>query len=122
MKYLIIIAVALFGVAQASVEYNRACRLTEMSPRVKTGFRVADYMGLWYEISRYEAANQTGFDCVNARYTPNADGTVEVRNSGYFNGQYIDFVGTATLAFPNQIPLPAKLTVVFAVNRKLNLK
>jgi lipocalin len=118
MKYLILIAVALFGAAQASVEYDRPCRTAEMSPRVKTGFQVAAYLGTWYEIRRYEAANQTGFDCAMARYSANLDGTVQVRNSGYFQGRNIEFVGTATLAFPEQVPLPAKLTVVFAPGRK----
>lgn len=118
MKYLIIVIVALLGVAQASVEYDRPCRLAEMSPRVKTGFQVAAYLGTWYEVSRYEAQNQTDFDCVMARYTANLDGSVEVRNSGYFRGQNIEFVGRATVAFPDQVPLPAKLLVTFVETRK----
>lgn len=118
MKYLIVLVVALFGVAQASVDYDRPCRLAEMSPRVKTGFQVAAYLGTWYETSRYEAVNQTDFDCVMARYTANLDGSVQVRNSGYFQNRFIEFVGRADLAFPNQTPLPAKLNVAFVENRK----
>lgn len=85
------------------------------------------YLGTWFEIRRYEAANQTDFDCVMARYTLNADGSVEVANSGYFNGQFIEFIGRAEVAFPDQVPLPAKLDVTFAPGRKkgkalINLK
>lgn len=112
MKYLIVLAIALFG-AVAAKEYDRPCRFTTVSPNVKTGFSVASYLGAWYEISRYDEALWT-LDCVMARYNLQADGSVQVLNSGYApNGTFIDFVGRAVPSFPNQTPLPAKLDVVF---------
>lgn len=116
MKYLVI-ALALFAVASA-VEFDRPCRLDEVSANVVTGFDVERYLGLWYEVKRYEAQNQTDFDCVNARYTLNQDGSVEVDNTGYVGGQFIQFIGQATVAFPEQNPLPAKLLVRFTPTRK----
>lgn len=80
-------------------------------------------MGTWYEERRYEAANQTDFDCVMARYTLNTDGSVRVGNSGYApGGTFIEFVGNAVPAFPDQDPLPAKLSVFFVEGRKLNFR
>jgi lipocalin len=117
MKYLIVIAFALFGAVLAR-EYDRPCRFAEMSPNVKSSFQVLPYMGTWYEIRRYESPNQTDFDCVTARYTPNPDGSVQVLNSGYFGGRFIDFTGVATLANPNEVPLRGKLDVRFAPGRK----
>jgi lipocalin len=117
MKYLIVLIIALFGAVVAK-EYDRPCRFTEMSPRVKTGFSVAAYLGLWYEISRYDEALWT-LDCVNARYNLQADGSVQVLNSGYApNGTFIDFTGRAVPSFPDRTPLPAKLDVVFFPGRK----
>lgn len=114
MKYLIILAVAFFGVISCGPIFDRPCRFQEVSPRVKTGFQVAAYLGVWYEIERYEAANQTDFDCVEARYSLNADGSVQVLNSGFPpTGNRVEFTGRATLTFPEQDPLPAKLDVSF---------
>lgn len=122
MKYLIVIAFALFAAVNA-LDFDRPCRNEEVSPNVKTGFQIAAYLGTWYEVQRYEAQNQTGLDCVNARYSLNADGSVEVDNTGYTSaGQFIQFVGRATVAFPDQVPLPAKLLVSFFPGRKFKEK
>ena len=60
-----------------------------------------------FEIERYEQQNQTGLDCVMARYSANIDGTVEVRNSGWTSGgQFVEFVGRATVASPMKTPCP----------------
>lgn len=139
MKYLILIAVAFIGAVSAlGSEYDRVCRTAEMSPRVKASFQVPavsfiniaielvnwnniapQYLGTWYETKRYEAANQTAIDCSIARYTLNVDGSVQVANSGYApGGQFIEFIGRAVVAFPEQSPLPAKLLVAFVPGRK----
>ena len=58
-----------------------------------------------------------------ARYSANIDGSVEVRNSGWTSGgQFVDFVGRATVAFHDKDPLPLKLNVNFAPGRKFRLK
>ena len=60
-----------------------------------------------FEIERYEQQNQTGSDCVMARYSANIDGSVEVRNSGWTaGGQFVEFVGRATVASPMKTPCP----------------
>jgi lipocalin len=118
MKYLVVIAFAFFAAVNAR-EFDRPCRNEEVSPNVKTGFIVPAYLGTWYEVMRYEAANQTGLDCVNARYSMNSDGSVQVDNTGYTSdGRLIQFIGRAEVAFPNQVPLPAKLLVTFFPGRK----
>lgn len=62
-------------------------------------------------------------DCVTARYNLQSDGSVQVLNSGYApNGTFIDFIGRAVPSFPNQVPLPAKLDVVFFPGRKFFIK
>jgi lipocalin len=84
-----------------------------MSPNVKSSFQVPSFLGTWYEIRRYEAPNQTDFDCVIARYSANADGSLTVFNSGYFGGRFIDFTGIATVTNPAEVPLRGKLDVRF---------
>lgn len=117
MKHLIVLVIALFG-AVAAKDYDRPCRNAAVSPNVKTGFQIAAYLGTWFEISRYDEALWT-LDCVTARYNLQADGSVQVLNSGYApNGTFIDFIGRAVPSFPNQVPLPAKLDVVFFPGRK----
>lgn len=114
MNYLIVIVFALFGFASTNRVYDRPCRFTEVSPRVKIDFQLAAYLGVWFEIERYEAANQTDFDCVEARYSLNTDGSVQVVNSGYTpGGNRIELTGRATVTFPDQTPLPAKLDISF---------
>lgn len=72
------------------------------------------YTGLWYEIRRYEARNQTEFDCVTARYSPLLDGSVEIDNSGWFEGRFERFVGNAVRTSQVQ----AKLAVTFFPGRE----
>jgi lipocalin len=120
MKYLIIAAFVLFASVNA-IEFDRPCRLVEISQNVIRDFQVTPYLGTWYEVKRYEAQNQTGLDCVNARYSLNLDGSVEVDNTGYTSaGQRIQFIGRAELASPNERPLPGKLNVRFTPTRKFD--
>lgn len=113
MQYLVIIAIAFFA-AVNGLEFDRPCRFDQVSPNVKTGFQVPAYLGTWYEVKRYEAQNQTGLDCVNARYSLSSDGSVVVDNTGWTSqGRFIQFIGRAEVAFPNQVPLPGKLNVTF---------
>lgn len=45
-------------------------------------FDVARYMGTWYEIARYDNRFERGLRRVEARYRQQADGSIEVENSG----------------------------------------
>ena len=113
MKYGAILLVALVGCTNA-VLFNRPCRTTD-DITVKSGFNVQQYLGVWFEIERYEQAFQVNADCVTAQYSANADGSVRVLNRAQVlsNGTNLDALGTAFLTFPNEVPLRAMLNVTF---------
>uniref|UniRef100_A0A182JQH2 Apolipoprotein D n=1 Tax=Anopheles christyi TaxID=43041 RepID=A0A182JQH2_9DIPT len=82
---------------------------------VHLNFDVQRYLGLWYEISRYDQVFQRGGECVTAEYSLNADGSVRVFNSMRVppsQARQSD-TGRAVVAFPDAIPLEAKLNVTF---------
>ncbi|XP_050088549.1 apolipoprotein D-like [Anopheles aquasalis] len=84
---------------------------------VHVNFDVERYLGLWYEIRRYEQAFQIGGECVTAEYSVNADGSVRVFNSmrprDSPTGTRQSDTGRAVIAFPDESPLEAKLNVTF---------
>lgn len=69
----------------------------------------------WYEISRYEQRFEIGCDCGFADYTANEDGSVKVNNccKRLPNTTLSCSIGKAVLSFPNDDPIPAKLSVAF---------
>lgn len=76
---------------------------------------LAQYIGKWYEIERYEVYFQRGSECVNAVLTKAEDGSVIVENSSIKNQQpRTTATGTATLADPTADPLVGKLIVTFS--------
>ncbi|XP_058130492.1 apolipoprotein D-like [Anopheles ziemanni] len=82
---------------------------------VHVNFDVPRYLGLWYEIRRYEQVFQLGGECVTAEYSLNADGSVRVFNSMVVppaQARSSD-IGNAVIAFPDESPLEAKLNVTF---------
>lgn len=113
MKYCAILLVAIIGCTNAVI-FNRPCRTTN-EITVKSGFNVRQYLGVWFEVQRYEQAFQVNADCVTAQYSLNADGSVRVLNRAQVlsNGTNIDAAGTAFLTFPNEVPLRAMLNVTF---------
>lgn len=52
--------------------------VTPVSP-----FELPRYQGLWFEIARLDNWFERGLSDVTARYTPQADGSIEVINRGY---------------------------------------
>ncbi len=50
-----------------------------------TGFDVERYLGTWYELARFPHRFEKGLQGVQARYTLQPDGSIEVLNSGYEN-------------------------------------
>ena len=48
--------------------------------------RLSRYLGVWYEIARFDHSFERGVDSAKALYTQNADGTIKVVNSGIKNG------------------------------------
>lgn len=51
------------------------------------GFDLQRYSGKWYEIARLDHSFERGMSDVSARYTPQADGSVQVINRGYATAQ-----------------------------------
>ena len=117
MKYLV--AVLIFATFANSEIFDRPCR-TPQELGVKTGFIPADYLGIWYEIERYEQFFQAGGDCVRAQYTLNADNSINVLNQAFVieNSTRIEAEGIARISFPNEEPLREQLNVTFDENRK----
>lgn len=117
MKYLI--AVLVFATLANSEIFDRPCRTPE-ELGVKTGFQPSAYLGIWYEIERYEQFFQAGGDCVRAQYTLNADGSINVFNSAFVveNSTRIEATGIARISFPDEVPLRAQLNVTFDANRE----
>lgn len=83
-------------------------------------FQVGDYLGLWYEVERYEQEFQLNGECVTAQYSANDDGSVRVWNTlevlavapGDEN-QLFSMEGRAVLADPLADPLVGALNVTF---------
>lgn len=68
------------------------------------------YMGLWYEIARYENSFEKGMTQVTATYTLLPDGKIRVENAGSKNGVMKRAVGRA---YCPDITQPGKLKVSF---------
>lgn len=89
---------------------------TDITPKTSHRKTVADfdikkYMGVWYEIARYENIFERGLVDVKARYSLLPDGTVKVENSGINrHGREKKIFGSAFQ--PNPL-LPAHLKVSF---------
>lgn len=71
------------------------------------------YMGLWYEIARFDNGFEKGLVGVTARYSFRPDGRIRVENSGYrrsFLGKRKTEIGKMKVPDPNS---PGKLKVSF---------
>ena len=51
------------------------------------------YLGVWYEIARFDHSFERGVESAEALYTQNADGTIKVVNSGIKNGKEKTAIG-----------------------------
>ena len=118
---------------QRSCMASRPTRLTEAGfrffiPTVERLFKGTDhttvssldlnrYMGLWYEIARYENRFEHGLVDVTATYTLRPDGTIRVENRGCKRNSPYDICKTANghakIPDPAQ---PGKLKVSFFLN------
>lgn len=114
-KASLVIFLGLCALSQAQITRPGQCP----NVTVQLNFNLTEYLGLWYEIQRYEAPFQQGLDCTTAEYSL-ADPSVErvtVVNSGLLfngnNGTYQEARGVAILSFPDDVRVPAKLSVAF---------
>ena len=51
-------------------------------------FNLSRYLGVWYEIARYDHSFERGMDNTMAQYILQDDGTVVVLNTGWKNGKF----------------------------------
>ena len=75
---------------------------------------VPRYLGMWYEIGRFDHSFERGLVGVTANYSMHDDGKIKVVNSGYsqsLNGKLSQAVGKAKIPDPENEP--AKLKVSF---------
>ena len=74
-------------------------------------FDLAQYVGQWYEISRYPQLGESFQTCVQILYRLQPDGSVRLENRGIFpDGRLNSITGSATVPDPSH---PAELHVVF---------
>lgn len=73
-------------------------------------FDLNRYMGLWYEIARFDSSFERGMTNVTAEYTLRENGTVRVDNSGERDGKRTHAIGKAKAAKP---AVPGSLRVSF---------
>jgi apolipoprotein D and lipocalin family protein len=120
MKVLIAI-LAVITLASAQETFDRPCRTAEQL-EVKSGFTPPAYLGLWYEIERYEQRFQLDADCVTAVYSLNADGSINVLNRALNkeNQTFLEDIGRAVISFPDEDPLRAMLNVTFGTTNCKN--
>lgn len=76
-----------------------------------TDFNLSRYLGVWYEIARFDHRFERGLDNVMAEYLLRDDGKIEVINSGWKNGEYKVTEGKARQPDPETDP--ARLEVSF---------
>jgi lipocalin len=75
-KSILVAALALVGLVNAGISTGQC-----PTPALKDPFHAYNYMGVWYEQARDQTMPWESYDCQQARYTLNADGTVAVLNS-----------------------------------------
>jgi len=76
---------------------------------VKT-FELSRYLGVWYEIARFDHSFERGMDNVVAEYLLRDDGKVDVVNSGWKNGKYKVAEGKAKQPDPRTDPAALKVS------------
>lgn len=90
-------------VALLALSAALALLLTACSTRPPSGvtavspFDLQRYQGHWYEIARLDHSFERGLTDVSATYTPQPDGSVQVRNRGFSpaKGEWRDIIGKA---------------------------
>ena len=77
-----ILAVAGIAAIAAVIANRRQVRVPHGAKPVKN-FDVLKYLGKWYEIARLDYKYERNLINVTAEYTPNPDGSIKVKNTGY---------------------------------------
>lgn len=106
----LVICLAFFALTVSARQVDGPCQTVT----VREGLDIPRYLGLWFELERYESPFQVDFECVTANYNTNPDGSVRVTNEGLTPaGQFFEQIGRAVPSFPDAEPFLAKLNVSF---------
>ena len=65
---------------------------------------IAEYMGKWYEIARYDHSFEKGMTHVSAEYSLMPNGKIQVINRGIKDGETKSIVGKAKQPSPTEYP------------------
>ncbi|XP_058448744.1 lazarillo protein-like [Malaya genurostris] len=98
----VLLQIALMGIV--SVPYSTTLNVIgscRQNLPVQMEFDIVQYMGIWYEIQRYENVNQPNADCVTAQYTLDPT-TLEVA------------ILNSMKQLPNQTPLTSQARAILA--------
>ena len=74
-------------------------------------FDLSRYLGVWYEVARYDHSFEKGMDNTMAQYVLQDDGTVVVLNTGWKDGEFKLAEGKAK--YPDPTGEPGALRVSF---------
>lgn len=117
LKVTTAVLLLLLGLYQSQAEVTRPGQCPQL--QAITDFNLTEYLGVWYEIQRYDSEFQLSFDCVTAEYLlpdPSVARITVVNNGVLFSGQtatQFEARGVAVPSFPEDPRNPAKLSVAF---------
>ena len=88
-----------------------ACTKDQVDNSTVSEFDLSRYLGVWYEIARYDHSFERGMDNAMAQYILQDDGTVVVLNTAWKDGLFKLAEGKAK--YPNPEKEPGALKVSF---------
>lgn len=129
MKYLILVALFAFAVAQDDrrhPEFEQPCsvRSAVIRPQVKDAFNVAAYSGTWFEIGRYQQRNEPETDCATNGYSwgfISRSFSISRTATDLVSGDFVTRSATALLSFPDQSPTLGLLNVTYYQDRSKSI-
>lgn len=101
----------LMAVLLAGMLPMNACAKANLVNSATDEFSLSKYLGVWYEIARFENSFEKGMDNTKAEYLLQDNGKVTVLNSGWSEGKYKIIEGKAK--YPDPINEPGALRVSF---------
>lgn len=118
---MILIATTLIALLALSAPSDAQITRPGQCPQVTVAFNfnLSVYMGLWYEIQRYEAPFQQSLECVTASYSLAEENVARVTmiNRGLrfdgTNATVVEAQAVAVPSYPNDNRAPAMLSVAY---------
>ena len=87
-----------------------ACSKDNVDNSTVSEFDLSRYLGVWYEIARYDHSFERGMDNAMAQYILQDDGTVVVLNTAWKDGQFKLAEGKAKYPDPEKEPGALKVS------------